>query len=323
VVTTWTVAAILGIDVADTAGADRLCAIARRLRSAAGVGTSGEARAHGMPDALEAQDELRRDFVAPSLERRRALAAMGRLPGRQDLLSIFIREGLDDELALREVGVFLLGSSNPVSTTVRTVLNLERWFAEHPEDRDRRFDPAFLTLATAETIRLSPPAIKTRRALRDVTVAGIAFTRGDVVAVDQAAVNFDVEEFGPDVAEFNPYRDFGRHRFATSFGGGAHTCIGRRFSIAQDLSAARQSPVAEEPAAGAEHPAGIQVRMLEWLYRAGVELDPEDPPEWRADRRYVTGYDEPAVEQRALVRCHATLSWGNPWFPHGPPPSAP
>jgi cytochrome P450 len=294
VATAWSLAPTLGIDAPDAAAGKRLDEIARGVRAASRVGASSEAQARGR----EAQQELRRDFVQPALVRRRALVAAGRPLERDDLVSILVGEGFDDDVVSTEVSMFLVGAGTPGMTTTRTVLNLEQWFADHPEDREKRFDVTFLTQAAVESIRLAPPSIMARRALRDVTVAGISFAAGDVLAIEHAAVNADVEAFGADATEFDPYRKLGPRRFASSFGGGAHMCIGRRFAITQS-----------EPPTPPGSPVGVQVRMVEWLYRMGVELDPADPPEWGTERVYLPGYlDEPVAERPVLQRCPAILT---------------
>lgn len=286
------VADIIGFDDLDLARTEQLYGLQRRFAEIAGPGAESEARRGDSSEALEA---LRRDFVRPSIEKRRRLADEGQELGDRDLISILISNGLGEDLVVREVNPYLVGARTPGRSTVQTLLNLEQWFGEHPEDRALRLDPEFLLRASAETIRLSPPALIMRRALYDVVLDGVEYRSGDVLVIDQPAANSDPDAFDPQTREFDPHRDLGTaRRFATSFGAGRHLCIGR--------------PLTVRPGTDSSAPVGVQVRMLQWLYQAGVELDPTEPPVWKTDARYVDGVDGPVIEHRVLVRCPAILT---------------
>lgn len=286
------VAEMIGFDQLDAPRTQRLYDIQKRIAEIAGPGAHPDARERTR-DAAATMEDLRLEFVEPALNHRRTLAAEGGPQAAQDLLSILATAGYEDDLVLREVVPFLVGARTPGRSTVQTFLNLDRWFAQHPEDLDLRLDPEFLLRASVETIRLSPPAVLLRRALYDVTLGDLEFRRGDVVAIDHAAANYDTAALGQGVGDFDPRRDLGPHRFATSFGAGRHLCIGRPLTVRD-----RETDASF----------GVQPRMLEWLFREGVELDPDEPPVWKSDLRYVEGLGDPVVEHEVLVRCPAVVA---------------
>jgi cytochrome P450 len=295
-VMTGVACAIVGFDGTDVPRMERVFQIQRLLGEVASPGASPQSRAR-TAEAKEALAELRRDFVQPSIDHRRALAAKDQLPEAQDLISILVLAGIDDDLALRELNPYLIGARTPGRNTVMTYLSLDQWFATHPEDDGRRGDAEFLARAVTESIRLWPPAITQRRALQDVTVSGVDYQRDQLVAIDQLAANVDREVFGDHAAQFDPTHDFGSKRYATAFGMGRHLCIGRELTI-------RDRSRTESPSFG------LQVRMLEWLYRAGIRLDASNPPQRATDARYVRGCEAPIIEHEIVIRCPVTLQLG-------------
>ncbi len=62
----------------------------------------------------------------------------------------------DPDLPVREAIIDLLhaGTGTSVGAIVHTVDELERWLGDHPEDRERRTDLAFLVGAVDEVLRL-------------------------------------------------------------------------------------------------------------------------------------------------------------------------
>lgn len=117
----------------------------------------------------------------------------------------------------------------------------------------------------AEAMRLYPPAwIQGRQAQADVTVAGHAVRRGQVVFVSQWVTHRD-PRWWPDPERFDPDRFAAgrrdeRPRWAYfPFGGGSRVCVGEAFAWAEaviavavvarqwDLTAADEGPVLLEP----------------------------------------------------------------------------
>jgi cytochrome P450 len=228
------------------------------------------------------QARFRDELFGPAWEKRRAWAAAhraGEIPADErpgDLLTalaVHLPELPVDEV-LREVLLFIVASTDTTTLGVASTLyHLDRWFASHPEDRERRAEPALLRAAALEAIRLHPPPALDRVALETCTLAsGRTVAAGERVLVDLAAANRDPAVFGPEANEFVLHRSVDRRSAATGariygvgFGGGPHMCIGRVMATGD----------------GDEQALGTVVRVLAGLVAAGVELDPDDPPEWR------------------------------------------
>jgi cytochrome P450 len=269
-------AGLVGLDgVNGEDAANRLRVIAERLRDAAAVTWSTRDHAEVMREAVHALEELRSEFYVPSLARRRLQSASGEdKDGAPDLLTLLLRhhgQDWDEELWLRETALFVLASSGTLSNAISyAVVELEGWFAGHPQDRGLTGDIDFLTAAASESLRLHPsPPFLARVAVNDTIVGNTQYRAGEYLRIDLGAVNRDQAVFGPDAAEFNPHRKVETTRlYGLAFGGGAHMCIGRPLAMGphtgdHDLSSA----------------VGGLVRLFDKLYRAGVRLDPEHPPQ--------------------------------------------
>ncbi|GAA0828034.1 cytochrome P450 [Streptosporangium amethystogenes subsp. fukuiense] len=232
--------------------------------------------------ALEEWDE---EFLKPSVARRKtALAALeageiteNDLP--RDILTTLLRS--NDELALpafalrREIAFFLLASAHTSATAfVRSIDHILGWLADHPEDAERvTGDPMFVQRCVHETVRLNPSSpVGMRWALAPVSLkSGTEIPQGSKVVIDLHAVNRDPEVFGPDAAEFNPYRELpaGVGPFGLSFAAGIHVCIG------QDLAA---GVVPRADTAPEEHLFGLVPGAVRYMFNQGVRRDPADPP---------------------------------------------
>lgn len=268
-------AGLVGLDGVDGEdAANRLRVIAERLRDAAAVTWSTRDHAEVMRGAVQALEELRSDFYVPSLARRREKSASGdKESGSPDLLTLLLRhhgQDWDEELWLRETALFVLASSGTLSNAISyAVVELEGWFARHPEDRGLVTDIEFLTAAASESLRLHPsPPFLARVAVKDTTVGTTPYREGEYLRIDLGAVNRDPTVFGPDADNFNPHRKVETTRlYGLAFGGGAHMCIGRPLAM---------GPHTGEADLGSA--VGGLVRLFDKLYRAGVRLDPQNPP---------------------------------------------
>ena len=272
-------ARISGVDgIDDDASAARLRALTEG-RVAEYAKVSEEERRQ-----IERDDDARRavfndELFAPSLARRQALVAdvaagrraRGELP--RDVLTMLVEHpdpAWDDELALREVLVYLAGS---IRTTTRSLVHLtahlDAWFADHPEDLARRTDAAFVRAATDETLRLHPvlPVLLRRAGARTVLGDGSVVEAGERVALLFGTGNRDVAVFGPTANRFDPHRQTGHPSvpgYGLAFAAGAHTCIGRRLAMGTG-----------DPTTGA---LGSLVTMALRLQRMGVRPDPDESP---------------------------------------------
>jgi cytochrome P450 len=273
-------AALVGLDAGRTPeGADDLAdVIARHL--AGFPGAFGQT-AHGFDpegeserEALRAHDEFVERFYRPAYERRVKLlrrVEAGELDEQalpHDLITLIVR-GIDpalddDDLAVREA-IFLVpaAASTTATTTVWTLDELFSWFEETPEDYAKRFDSSFLNRAVDETLRLHPitPG-QPRLALEDIELCkGTKVKAGDLPTVLSGPGNLDPEIFGSDAHAFNPSREVppGVPLYGLSFGGGPHMCPGIPLALGQE---------------------GIDGNVVFWLktlFKAEVQLDPDDP----------------------------------------------
>jgi cytochrome P450 len=236
-----------------------------------------QAKAAEIGEALERFDG---EFLMPSVERRTKLLDSGdaeSLP--RDVLSVLLENEdslhLPHEVIRREIAFFLLAGAHTSATAfVRTLHHIFDWLERHEEDRDRVLtDRTFVQRCVHETIRLWPSSpVGQRWALEPVTLksSGREIAKGSKVVIDLMAINRSTSMFGPDAAEFNPYREIpeGAAPWGQSFGGGMHVCIG------QDLAAGIL------PQAQAEdiHLTGLVPVAVQAIVDLGARPDPTDPP---------------------------------------------
>ncbi|GAA0607322.1 hypothetical protein GCM10009547_06570 [Sporichthya brevicatena] len=224
-----------------------------------------------------------RDFLAPSIERRRALlerkAAGEDVELPRDVLTTLLENWdeleLTHEVLRREIAFFLLAGAHTTATAfVRSIDHILSWVEKHPEDLEViRTDQLFVQRCIHETVRLNPSSpIGKRRALAPVSLSSGEVNEGDFVILDLQNINRDPEVFGEDAAEFNPRRPLppGVAPFGLSFGGGMHVCIG------QDL-AAGVVPRADFEADN--HLFGLLTGSVQAVLTAGVRRDPDNAPE--------------------------------------------
>lgn len=184
----------------------------------------------------------------------------------------------DEEVGIRDaILVFNTAIGTSVQSVVHMVHDTVRWFAEHPEDRERAGDMDFLTRCMEETIRLKAPFISflVRRAGEDMVVGGEQIARGDELHIEIPRANRDPAVFGPDAAAFNPWRERPANlpRYGIGFGSGPHACLGLRVVLGNDGHS------------------GSHVRFMRTLFEHGIEPDPDTPPQVLA-----MSQDESALE---------------------------
>jgi cytochrome P450 len=224
-----------------------------------------------------------RDFLAPSVQRRRALlerrAAGEDVELPRDVLTTLL-ENWDDlelthEVLRREIAFFLLAGAHTTATAfVRSIDHILSWVEQHPEDHETvRTDPLFVQRCIHETVRLNPSSpIGKRRALGPVSLPSGEVAEGDIVILDLQRINRDPEIFGENADAFDPRRPLppGVAPFGLSFGGGMHVCIG------QDLAAGVVPRADVEPGS---HLFGLLTGSVQAVLTAGVRRDPASPPE--------------------------------------------
>lgn len=271
-----------------TAGVDRPLGTAdetRRLYKYLMVFIEGATLAHytGDKEAKRAEvahelDVFDREFVTPSIERRRALLAAGEeLP--RDVLAVLVSNDdalhLPHDVIVRETAFYLLAGAHTSATAfTRVSHNIFTWLKAHPDDaRLVHEDRMFIQRCTHETVRLQPSSpVAMRWALEDIELkTGARFPKGSKVVIDLLAVNRDPSVFGPDAGEFDPHRTTpdGVPAYGLSFGSGMHACIG------QDLAAG----LLHDPDAASDgHLYGLVPAAVQALFDAGARPDPNDPP---------------------------------------------
>ena len=228
----------------------------------------------------------RKEFLAPSIERRQALLADVAAGAEEsilprDILTALLRNfdelELDDATLAREVAFFLLAGAHTSATAlVRTVDLALTWVQEHPEDLERlRTDRFFVQRCVHETIRLNPSSpTGIRRALADITLkSGISIPAGALVIIDLEKVNRDPLVFGADANAFDPTRTTPDNvgPFGLSFAAGMHVCIG------QDLAAGVVAHDSEQ-ADSDKHLFGLVPVAVQRMFQANVRRDPARPP---------------------------------------------
>jgi cytochrome P450 len=284
-----------------TAGIDRplgTAAETRRLQAYMMVFIEGATLAHSTGDKAEQRRRIAaaladwdREFLQPSIARRRALIARARAGGEiggaaaavrlpRDVLTTLLENqeelGLADDTLRREVAFFLLAGAHTTGTAfVRAIDHTIGWLDAHPEDASLIADDRlFVQRCIHETLRLNPSSpISRRRALAPVRLrSGTEIPEGAEVVIDLHTVNRDREVFGDDADEFNPRRPLppGVAPFGLSFAVGMHVCIG------QDLAA---GVVPNAGAAPEDHLSGLLTGAVQRFLSVGVRRDPASPPE--------------------------------------------
>jgi cytochrome P450 len=259
------VAELVGLDLETEAAEERFRDILERLENGQRLRYSTNPR-EMLAMGLEAQQELQREFLVPSLERRERDLGAG--VERNDLVTIMLKNSdhfrqWDEGVVVRETTLFVSASTGTATREMALAIDeIEAWVDEHPEDGVRRTDAAFLAAAFDESLRYMQSVREIGRvAARDVTLpSGVEVAAGELVKV--MLIRANQERFGPAGEVFDPYREpvEGADPYGYAFGGGRHTCIGKWLVL------------------GRGDRNGIAVSMLRELYRAGMRRDPENPP---------------------------------------------
>ena len=183
------------------------------------------------------------------------------------------RELWTDDSCLRETVLYLTAVTTSQSRAICHVVDhLDKWFVDHPQDRDLVADFDFLRSATIETLRLHPRGpVQIRRAEGESQLkSGREIADGSYLILDTFAAGQDGSVFGPDADQWNPHRVVGGMRpYGVVFGGGPHTCIGLGLSIgAASFDGSDGTP-------------GTLVRLLHDLYQRDIQPDRSDQPDTR------------------------------------------
>ncbi len=258
-------------DMSSPDRSDRLAELYSDLVEGASVEWSSRDHAEVLEAALAAKAGFWDEFIGPSLaSRRRNLVDATRL----DLLSVCLDDAdrrWSDEDILRECILYLVAAITTTASLITHVVDeLDRWFRAHPEEQVHASEPEFLRSASAETIRLHTPtsALIRRSTEASRLASGTGLLADEVIALDLNGANRDATKVGPDAETFDPHRQSpsGVAPYGHAFGGGPHLCIGRGLTI----------PAKKLTGQGRR---GIAVAVLERLYSAGIEPDPNSKPE--------------------------------------------
>ncbi|GAA1936323.1 cytochrome P450 [Nocardioides hwasunensis] len=232
-----------------------------------------------LADGVRMLDECVQEFLRPSYERRRAMAAEIKAgtrdvaDGPTDLLMLLaLHEGDGDfteDYVWRECVLALVGASATTTQALpHAFMHLEDWLAEHPEDRTRVDDPEFLRRAATESLRLHLPApALSRKAVQDVELkSGRRIAADEEVCLFFTHANLDTDKFGDDAHEYDLERELpaGTQPWGLNFGNGVHMCIGRPLVTGLTNRA--------DPTQSTD---GTMVKILRALYAHGVERDPD------------------------------------------------
>jgi cytochrome P450 len=281
-------AALIGlVGVDKTEAAEELLelqqTITRGARDAQSEVRFGFADADVVPAAVSATKRYVQKFYEPSLEYHQKILdriEASELPEESlpnDLLSLIVTRADpawdDPHVASKETLLILRAGVNASTEAVLRALDeLNDWLRGHPEDCARTDDTSFLLNVINETMRLHPnmPG-KLRRATQEVRLdsTGQIIPAGACPVLHTAENNRDESVFGPDAAEFNPYRETpaGALPHGFSFGLGAHRCFGLPIVLGNG---------------GID---GSLVHILKRLLSLNVRADPDESPTFE-DRAY-------------------------------------
>lgn len=235
-------------------------------------------------EVREALAEFNRDFLQPSIGRRRELLAKfeaGEIPEDElprDVLTVILRAEnelkLSDEQLLREIAFYMqAGAHSTAHSIVHAFHEIHSW-ADDDEARWLRLkDPSFIQRCVHESLRLhpaSPEAWRTATCPMHVNSVG-EMADGDKLVLDLFSANRDEELFGNTANEFDPDRAMpsGLLPSGLAFGIGLHSCLGREL----DGGVVKPGTTTESGQFGII--ALVTIRLL----KLGVKPDPSKSPE--------------------------------------------
>ena len=266
-------AAVVGLDVGEDAENPHLRQVLDGINDGVQAQWTTSDQDAQLARGIRAKEALVADVLAPAWRRRAAMlqafdaGKLARSDLPKDLLMLLLErqaedETLTDDTIVRECILYLVASvDTSVHAVTHVVSELENWLEHHPEDRDRLGDSEFLRLATEEALRLHPPApAVVRDATDDVILpSGACVKQGERTWCDLLVSNVDESVIGYDAEQFDLSRQISARvpRYGHSFGAGRHACIGRVLALGDRKAGTK----------------GTVVRILEALYRAGVERD--------------------------------------------------
>ena len=172
----------------------------------------------------------------------------------------------DEEVAIREAILFFVATTGTSTQAVLSTIDyLTEWFDKHPDDFALLEDMEFVSNALQEALRLRAPFVPflTRLAVDDLEVNDVKIKAGDEINAWLARAGKDKDVFGADADEFNPKREVpeGISRYGLAFATGPHQCLGLRAVLGNDGRS------------------GSHLRMVQGLFRSGVQRDPAHLPQ--------------------------------------------
>jgi cytochrome P450 len=279
--------------VADVAGLDRDRTEEQTDRIQMIIGKLGKAPTMGQMlsgSREEALDEIREaleifkvEFYAHSAARRRELIARKaedpsvELP--RDMLTYMLQayDGrVEEDQLVRDTAFFILaGAFTTANALQNTLWEILTWCRKHPETRNELLNnPKLLQNFVWESLRLHPASpVARRKALCPVKLPDQTdVAEHDQVDINIAIANRDPSVFGPDAAEFNPYRELPRRvqLHGMSFGAGMHACVGRILAAGM--------PITAEGSGEEETEFGTIYMVAHALLREGVDFHPTKQP---------------------------------------------
>ena len=209
---------------------------------------SGATLHHSTRDHDEVKEEVRealkefdRDFLTPSIERRKSIINQNSnedLPN--DILTVLLVN--DDQLNMpydvlqREIAFYLLaGAQTSIHSLVHAFHEIHTWLENNPSRKDDiTNDPIFVQKCFLESTRLHPSSpVALRKPVCPVQLPGNKSADvDDNIVIDLYNSNRDKKIFGDDADKFNPDRETpnGQNLYGLSFGLGMHSCIGRNLA---------------------------------------------------------------------------------------------
>ena len=244
------------------------------------IGGNREAAIAEIVDALRI---FRESYYEHSAARRRALIARKatdpsvELP--DDMLTRLLQafDGrLEEDQLVRDTAFFILAGAFTMANGLQnTMWEVLTWCKRHPETRRKLIDdPGLMQKFVWEALRLHPASpVARRKALCPVHLPnGETAAEAEIVDINIAQGNRDPSVFGPDAAEYNPFRELPRkvQLHGMTFGAGMHACVGRILAAGIPYGAGME--VDEGTEYGTIH------LVVHALLSAGADFDPENPP---------------------------------------------